>query len=341
MQQHAMQTSDSLAARTESSTPSSHGTAGEHAHSRNSAEQAPSSSPAGFLKGSGFVLALLGSALVASSKLPAEVQALASKLSSHGVHGGTLLVGGAVLFGMGMAVRSIVATLRSLCSKSESDASLVIDQLATEVARVHSSVGQASAQLESISTTQQVLLEHASTPSAPAETAPSQDAIFRLAASLDQMNAHMEGRFQAMTTELDAQVQTLAASMERVRGAILALPRSSASSAHARVSGHASQAAPRAQRSSSAERAQEEFDVQVDLERAARSAESDEFFETLEDLDGIVGGSQAASHDPRPALPNRPATHAHPSSEDLDALLPDEHLDRSLGAHRRHQDDRQ
>lgn len=175
----------------------------------------------------GGAVALVGVVLGVQKLLPGQVGELAASARDYGLEAGALAVGGLVLVAVGSAARALTRRAAQpnddalLLEQVANDLLIVKDALeqstestqrvADEVRMLQSSVGSLA---ESQNAVQQHLLAQQQQQAPPAS---NDDAIFRLAASLDQLGARVEQRMKAQYGEMQASLDELNAVVASVR----------------------------------------------------------------------------------------------------------------------------
>ncbi|MCC6407112.1 MAG: hypothetical protein IT453_08095 [Planctomycetes bacterium] len=176
----------------------------------------------------GGTVALVGVVLGVQKLLPGPVGELAASARDYGLEAGSLAVGGLVLVAVGSAARALTRR-----AAQPNDDALLLEQVANdllivkdaleqstestqrvtdEVRMLQSSVGSLA---ESQNAVQQHLMMQQQQPQA--QPGNNDDAIFRLAASLDQLGARVEQRMKAQYGEMQASLDELNAVVASVR----------------------------------------------------------------------------------------------------------------------------
>ncbi|NOT32253.1 MAG: hypothetical protein HOP15_17545 [Planctomycetes bacterium] len=262
-------------------------------------------------KGAAFLF-LVGFALVAASAGLAfaphyswQVTKFAHQAAALGFANGVLAVGGLFFFGLGIVARVAGSAAPVVDSHGQTEAlqaelNLVNEQLSTKIAQLRTSLMQIHESVTAVATQQQAQLQHQSAASQPGDH--SQDAVFRLAASLDKLHAHFDERVHAVDLQLRAGFETLlnvSHELRRMLGSAQPGPVGNSPSA-----AHAHHASGQGQT----------------LEGGI------DFYETMQKLEAIAG--DPAGHGlPGGRQPQAPfPSQGH--GEALDALLPEEYRDR-------------
>lgn len=258
-------------------------------------------------------LFLLGFALVVGSVGLAfapyyswQVTKIARFASEMGLQNGALLVGGLVLCGLGIVARMAgsaapVADHRPEYEALQSDLGLFNEQLTTKLAQVRAALMQVHDVVGTISAQQQAEMQSRTQHGTHGDN--GQDAIFRLAASLDKLHAHFDERVHAVDLQLRSGFEALLNASNDVR----------------RHFGQGPNAAP-----------QESVATSPYGHAPAPAHQSGiDFYETMQKLDAIAGGAET-SVDPQASRGRQPQA-PFPSQghgESLDSLLPEEYRDR-------------
>ncbi len=259
----------------------------------------------------GFLLAAGGLALAAAPEYSWQVVKIGRLLAGMGIESGTLIVGGFVMFALGFVHRAVVFH-GTQPSPEESDEQaefrLVTEQLATDLAQVRHSVMQVSEELVGMSESQSTFLQEQRAEAFQEEKSPQHDAVFRLAASLDQLNARVDERLHAMDVQLRGHFDGVGEAIRGTREAMDA--RMCALSTQMQAQGVDSAVPSHSEGPSLAGMATEEpeeLEIVVDLEQGVDPPDesSMEFFETIEELDELVSGIEkktAETQGENPAL---------------------------------------
>jgi hypothetical protein len=268
---------------------------------------------AGFLFLLGFALVAAGAGFALAPHFSWQVELIARKASAFGIQNGALVVGGLVLFGLGIVARVAGSAAPAPASSAtdeglQSELHLLNEQFSTKFAQLRNSLLQLNDGLTAVAAQQQAEFQSRAAQPGPGDQ--SQDAVFRLAASLDKLHAHLDERVHAVDLQLRSGFETLLQAshdMRRLLGQGVAL---------APAPGHA---------------AQGHHVVHAHPQHAAHPQEAlqpeggIDFYETMQKLDAIAGpdGSLAQEHQPQAPFPSQ----GQPD-QSLDALLPEEYRDR-------------
>jgi hypothetical protein len=176
------------------------------------------SGPSSMLFSIGLCSALFGLAATIGPKLSWKAGQVMQGLDSLGVHGGAFIMGGLALLGIAAVLREVAQVSASL-SQSGEDTSL-LESVAADVLQVGSvveglqaSAKAASGELVALRASVAALGEQAAAARTPDGGLGSEDAIFRLAASLDKVGAKIEERLKAQFGELSERIGKLEGSV--------------------------------------------------------------------------------------------------------------------------------
>ena len=168
----------------------------------------------------GFILFAAGIALVVAPDYSERARSLADFLARFaGLQSGVLVLGGLVFFSLGVLSRGITRENSSVRITSASpdrddgvDLSPAIEQLADEMAQLGATVQQVSSDVGKASETLQHLLQAQDAhphDSGHAQQPLEHDPLFRLASSLDQMNARLDKRMNELSARVDERIANL------------------------------------------------------------------------------------------------------------------------------------
>ena len=272
----------------------------------------------------GTVFLLAGIALVLAPVYSWTVVRWGRSLSDIGIQSGNLILGGLVFFALGVLSHGIVRMANAPVSlplphvskrdEPSVDVSLIVEQLVTEVAQVRTSTLQVAEQVKGVSEAQLAMARQLSVPAEGSMDREQSNALFRLAASLDQMNARQDERIKVLSAQVAGKLDGL---MRRLQAA--AAPPQTKPQAKAQTTVPTTTAPQPAQpRRAPAQGSAGTLEVAVDL---------DATFEAKP-----VGLSDAESL--RSPLPFSKDT-ARDIARDLDALLPDDVTDNAIDRERR------
>lgn len=260
---------------------------------------------AGLLSLIGLGLFSAGAAFATAPLYSSRLTQFAEQAAHYGLENGTLLLGGLVFFGLALTARASGRPRKQEAQENPlaGELRLLGEQLSAKLAQLRTSMLQISEQVATLSSQHAAQMQHESDRH---DSPLGQDGLFRLAASLDKLSAHIDERIHG----LDLQVRS---GMEALAGQL--------------------QHAPAAHRSHGAAHAQPSFEPEFGSHEAAPEAEVSspfsaayeqpqeggiDFYETMQKLDAISG--DALQEEPDAPLPNQ--------GDALDALLPEEYRDR-------------
>jgi hypothetical protein len=266
---------------------------------------ARSSKSAGFLFLLGFALLAAGIGFALAPQYSWQVTKIARQASAFGLSNGALVVGGLVCFGLGLVARAAGQTPPPPDTRAESEAlqselHILNEQLSTKLAQLRTGLMQISESVNSIAAYQQADASRQGTSGADDH---SRDAIFRLAASLDKLHAHLDERVHAVDLQLRSGFEALLGACNDVRRCLSQGGIESFASPAGTVS------AP----------------VGVDPTRESGLA----FYETMQKLDAIAGeGELGGALGAGPSAGHQPEAPFPSQGQNLDLLLPEEYRDR-------------
>jgi molecular chaperone GrpE (heat shock protein) len=165
----------------------------------------------GLLVGSAFLLWCAAAAAVAVPRLAPQYGWVFKLAAKHGVTGGPLALCGVCVWGLGLVARAIARSQRD--DQDESRERLRFDQLTGALSLVREKVDATEALLTRVHETAQSALEIAQNEQSNAAAQNRQDAIFRLAASLDQVGARLDQRMQTQQAAIETALQDTAKSL--------------------------------------------------------------------------------------------------------------------------------
>ena len=176
-----------------------------------------------FLLGIGLIGA--GVAIVLAPEYSWTVHRVGRELAALGVLPGTLFVGGLITCALGVLSRSRVGAPSHAGSdpvSGDSEFLLVADQLATDQAQVLTSLLQVSEELAALGEAQRTAL--ATPAQGESGSADQHNAIYRLAASVDQLHARIDERMHALDVLLRNRLESVTAVLEKARTPAPATP---------------------------------------------------------------------------------------------------------------------
>jgi hypothetical protein len=165
------------------------------------------------LVATGFAMLLVGAAIAVLPTVMPENAWMVRSLAAKGITSAPLLVGSFVLWGLCLNSRSSRSRAQSVQDAAFST-SPAIDTLAAEVA--HLGDGLQGLRIEFVYLKDALQSQQDHNQSTPANDAPG-DAMYRLAASLDQLGARVEGRLHASHNELHQALQGVASTIEALK----------------------------------------------------------------------------------------------------------------------------
>jgi hypothetical protein len=207
------------------SNDSAHDTTHAGSHRRRSTGAA-----AFLLVGSAFALWGAAAAAVLMPRSMPEFAWIFKHAAKHGLTVGPLALCGMCLWGLALVVRTVART-RGDEQADESKERLRFDQLSGALTLVRDRVESSQALIARVQEIAQSALEIAQSEQSNAAAQNRQDAIFRLAASLDQVGAHLDQRLQAQQAAVENMLQETTKSLVATRDEIKQLASSRASSA--------------------------------------------------------------------------------------------------------------
>ena len=258
----------------------------------------------------GFGLVAMGVGFALAPHYSWQVMKVARYAAGIGVQSGALLSGGLVLIGLGVVARVARAGAPAVDQRAEyealqSDLNLFNEQLTTKLAQLRAAIMQVNDSVNSVSAQQQAQL-HQRDGDRPGPQDGAQDAIFRLAASLDKLHAHFDERVHAVDLQLRSGFEALLNASHDVRRHLGQGPSTAPLDIVASHPHHPS----------------------VPAHDPAHQSGID-FYETMQKLDAIAGANDPGAEAP-PARGRQPQAPlpGHGHGEALDALLPEEYRDR-------------
>ena len=265
---------------------------------------------AGFLFLMGFALLATGVGFAFAPHFSWQVHTFARKVNEFGLQNGALAMGGLVIFALGIVARvaGSSATVPDSSSANDdlrSELNLLNEQVSNKLGQLRTALLQINEGVTGIVAQQQIDAQSQNqSQGGPADQ--SQDAVFRLAASLDKLHAHLDERVHAVDLQLRSGFETLLNVSYELRRLLDQPGHVSAPNLveHAHVAhahgGHGAHAQPAAEGG-------------ID------------FYETMQKLDAIAGES---SPPPQPRGRQPQAPFPSQGQGQLDALLPEEYRDR-------------
>jgi hypothetical protein len=176
---------------------------------------------------SGLATTILGLALSILPIFSWQAHQIMNGLDVLGVHGGALAVGGMMLIGLGMIRGQVQANASLADSGVDSE---IVEEMAADVVQMRNAVDHmqmvVSGMQGELKTVRDEIVAAMPQPVAPVVNevpagGGNEDAIFRLAASLDKVGAKIEERLKAQFTELQGRIDSVESSV-RVSAATVA-----------------------------------------------------------------------------------------------------------------------
>jgi hypothetical protein len=268
-----------------------------------------SSKGATFLFLLGLALVGLGAAFAYAPKFSWQLAKIAEQASALGLQNGALVVGGLVVLGLGVVARVASPAAPATDTREEleglqAELHLQNEQLSTKLGQLRTALLQVQESVAGLSAQQLALLQAQGETAHPQDQ--SQDAVFRLAASLDKLHAHFDERVHAIDLQLRNGFETLLAAGQR--GAHVEAHHASIPAplpAHGPHGSHGSHGS------------------HGHAYEAPQPEPGIDFYQTMQKLDAIAGELDAQVDPSQPQAP-------FPSHgvDALDALLPEEYRDR-------------
>jgi hypothetical protein len=232
-----------------------------------------------------------------------QVTKIARQASELGLQSGALFVGGLVCFGLGLVARTAGPSTPTYDSRGETEAlqsemRILNEQVSNKLAQLRTTLLQVQDGLSAMTAQQQAQAQDQSARALSGDQA--RDAIFRLAASLDKLHAHLDERVHAVDLQLRSGFESLFNASQDLRRLLdqggLVGARDASSGVHpGSFPAHASEGG-------------------ID------------FYETMQKLDAIAG-TEPAHPGVHASEPQPPFPHQAPGAN-LDVLLPEEYRDR-------------
>lgn len=170
--------------------------------------------PSNLLYGIGILMFIGAGALMTVPGFVPQVAWVFKLAAKHGITSGPLFLCGLSLCAMGWIARAVIAQRNE---EDESQQRLLFEQLASDLALVRAGLDALKGDVVRLNVTSQSVLALAESNETDDAAQNQQDAIFRLAASLDQVGAHLDHRIQTQHTALATTVQELSAAIAAVR----------------------------------------------------------------------------------------------------------------------------
>jgi hypothetical protein len=282
------------------------------------------------LLGLGLMAAAL--ALATAPEYSWKMTRIARQLAGMGYDHGLFAAAGLVIFSLGVVGRSISAARRSEVG-TRAVSSPVNELARMDLEGMRDALEEISEVVAEIAGKQQMLLQQNEQEEAQEK---NYDALFRLAASLDQLNARLDDRVSTLASEMQQRIGAVVESVHESRAQLENVIADSIARAPAYVAPHPASGASAA--AAKLDDLGEDLKILVDLEEKPAEGQVDgDFFDDLDELSSIVGqslkeGTLGAPEEQveKPAQPQPPQALSD-KSFDLDALLPEDNLRRALG----------
>ena len=188
------------------------------AHATASSQPTPAGSSSYFLFFVGLGLVAFGVGLIQPPSAVQHAEWIALKFSRLGVHGAPMIAAGMTIFCLGFVVRFQAKLGRALSSTNDTSNDHEFTRLAEEYAQLRGSLGNVQTELLANKHRQDSMLESIATfteqPQAPDENS---NAMFRLAASLDQLGARIEERLKHQASIYDGRLADITTAVVRAQ----------------------------------------------------------------------------------------------------------------------------
>jgi hypothetical protein len=274
-----------------------------------------SNKSAAFLFLLGFGLVAAGAAFAFAPQYSWQVTKIARLVNGYGLQNGALVVGGLVVFGLALVARAASAPApthdpRGELEALQSELHLFNEQVSTKMAQLRTAIMQVQEGLTSVASQQQAQMQQDDSQMNSSGNQ-SQDAVFRLAASLDKLHAHLDERVHAVDLQLRNGFEALLNANLDVRRHLEMGVSHPVSQTGAQLPHHGHAHAP-----------------------SSVPESGIDFFETMQKLDAIAGGDVGQPAQPsgrggrQPQAPFPSPNQGQGLGESLDALLPEEYRDR-------------
>ena len=285
----------------------------------------------------GFLLTAFGTALSFAPEFSWRLTRIGQELASMGVQNGVLVVGGLILFGMGLLARQggrrgpavVAQTVKEDTSvKEDEEFQLLVDQMTTRLGQLRTSILQIAEDLAGVAEGQQVFFqkqESARTAQAQSQSGP-QDGLFRLAASLDKLNAYVDERIHGLDLQLRSGLDSVVHAVHQTRHSL-----------EHRLGTTPAPAAEPAEATFGQNSPELDLQVLVDLEQPAPATPAvpptpapapapdpaSDFFQAMEQMEHGMGAGPASGQAAGPLGGAEPLSGTS-GLDPLDALLPDD-----------------
>lgn len=237
----------------------------------------------------GGVIAVFGLALAAAPEYSWRLTKIAQALATAGVESGILIVGGLVLFGVGLLARQRTPVAIAMAHRGHegehSDFRLVADQLIAKLTQLSTSSLQVAEDITSVAEVQKGFFHKLDGQEDLDQE--HRNALFRLASSLDKLNAHFDERIHALDLQFRGGLDGVIQAVNQTRQLL-----------EARIDASASQPSSKMSPDFLSRTPDDDLHVLVDLESSAPGASQsggsddavDFFGTTLDRLDEVAGG---------------------------------------------------
>jgi len=156
-----------------------------------------------------------GGVLALAPRLGSEVAWVSERLAHGGVQAGAIVAGGAVLLGLSIVSAGLGRVLRGSCSLSKLAAEL--SELRKGQKRLADRFGTLHLEMSVLQEANKTLLRAAQDQSAVQAAGMQVDATYRLAASMDQLGARLEGRLEDQRSDLESRLGDLDGALKETR----------------------------------------------------------------------------------------------------------------------------
>lgn len=194
-------------------------TSGENASSHQvTTGKLPSGLSGYFLFFAGACFVAFGVGLLQPPVAVPHAEWIATKFSRLGVQGLPIIAAGFTIFSLGFVARLQASIGRALSGKSEQQSNPELERLAEEFGQLRGALGNVQTELLANKQRQDSMLE--SIQSAPAQgqsDAENSKAMFRLAASLDQLGARIGERLKEQATVFDGRLADITTAVVRAQ----------------------------------------------------------------------------------------------------------------------------
>lgn len=174
----------------------------------------------------GWFLLILGTVFVAAGVLPALPPQISSHLAgfgemlrSQGLDTGVLVLGGLIFWSMASVQhstrRSALAAGTTRIERAGSELLLATDQIVTDLEQILTAVLRTNDDLSAVTDSQRILVKELLDDKEPTEK--EHTALFRLAASLDALNARVDTRLHEFDTQFRSRFESVSAAVHEAR----------------------------------------------------------------------------------------------------------------------------